>query len=85
MAHFAKVDANNVVEQVVVVGNEFLLDENGVEQEQLGINFCHSLFGTDTNWRQTSYNGNFRGRYAGIGYVYDATLDEFLEPPSING
>jgi hypothetical protein len=79
MAHFAKLDENNVVMQVIVVNNNELMD-NGVESEQKGIDFCKSLFGQDTRWVQTSYNGNFRGTYAGVGYTYDAQKDEFVGP-----
>lgn len=75
MAHFAKIDDNNVVEQVIVVNNEVLLDSEGVEQEAIGAAFCEELFGG--KWIQTSYNGNFRGRYAGVGMVYDPVADEF--------
>lgn len=79
MAHFAKLNENNVVTQVIVVSNNELMD-NGVESEQKGIDFCKSLFGQDTRWVQTSYNGNFRGTYAGVGYTYDAQKDEFVGP-----
>jgi hypothetical protein len=79
MAHFAQLDDNNVVTQVIVVANaELLLD--GVESEVKGISFCKSLFGEDTKWVQTSYNGNFRKNYAGIGYTYDASNDYFYAP-----
>jgi hypothetical protein len=77
MAHFAQLDNNNVVTQVIVVSNEELLD-NGIESETKGIIFCQSLFGVNTKWVQTSYNRNFRKNYAGIGYIYDEELDEFL-------
>ena len=70
MAHFAKLDANNVVEQVIVVSNEDTADSSGVETESIGVAFCQKLLGASTNWKQTSYNGNFRGNYAGIGYTY---------------
>ena len=79
MAHFAQLDDNNVVTQVIVVANEELLFE-GVENETQGAIFCRSLFGNDTKWVQTSYNGNFRKHYAGIGYTYDADKDAFLAP-----
>lgn len=78
MAHFAKINDNNVVEQVIVVNNEVLLDSEGVEQEALGAAFCEELFGG--KWIQTSYNGNFRGRYAGVGMIYDPVADEFIAP-----
>lgn len=79
MAHFARVE-NNIVREVIVVNNEVIKDANGVEQESIGIAFCKSLYGQDTEWLQTSYNGNFRGRYAGSGMIYDAQKDEFLFP-----
>lgn len=75
MAHFAELDENNIVKQVIVVHNNELLD-NGVESETKGIAFCQSLFGG--NWIQTSYNGNIRKNYAGIGYTYDAVRDAFI-------
>ena len=80
MAHFAQLDDNNVVTQVIVVDNSELEDGNGVEQEAIGITFCTNLFGADTRWKQTSYNGNFRGQYAGIGYKYDPVNDVFVTP-----
>ena len=70
MAHFAKLDANNVVEQVIVVSNDDTSDSNGVETESIGVAFCQKLLGASTTWKQTSYNSNFRGNYAGIGYTY---------------
>ena len=79
MAHFAKIN-NNIVEQVIVVNNEVIHDENGVEQESIGIDFCKSLYGADTEWVQTSYNNSFRGRYANTGDKYDPIKDEFVSP-----
>ena len=70
MAHFAKLDANNVVEQVIVVSNDDIKDNSGTEVESFGVAFCQQLLGADTNWKQTSYNGNMRGNYAGIGFTY---------------
>ena len=70
MAHFAKLDANNVVEQVIVVSNDDTADSSGVETESIGVAFCQKLMGASTNWKQTSYNSSFRGNYAGIGYTY---------------
>lgn len=80
MAHFAKLNSNNIVEEVIVVNNETLENKEFPESEPIGIAFCKSLFGEDTEWLQTSYNGNFRGRYAGTGLVYDQSKDEFIEP-----
>ena len=70
MAHFAKIDSNNVVTQVIVVSNDDTSDSNGVEVESIGVAFCQKLLGAETNWKQTSYNNNIRGNYAGIGYTY---------------
>lgn len=80
MAHFAKIDENNVVLEVIVVHNNELIDETGNENESKGVAFCKSLFGWNTNWVQTSYNGNIRKNYAGIGYTYDAGRDAFIAP-----
>lgn len=81
MAHFAQLDENNVVIQVIVVHNNELMD-NGQESETKGIAFCQSLFGG--NWKQTSYNGNMRKNYAGVGYNYDAQRDAFIPPKPFN-
>lgn len=80
MAHFAKLDENNIVLQVIVVGNSTINDLPFPESEPVGVAFCQSLFGHDTNWQQTSYNANFRKNYAGIGFTYDAALDAFIPP-----
>jgi hypothetical protein len=80
MAHFAKVNSNGIVQEVIVINNEVIKDKNGIEQESIGITFCQSLYGEDTQWVQTSYNNNFRGRYAGIGFMYDKEADEFIAP-----
>ena len=80
MAHFAELDPNNVVLRVIVVGNDDCKDSDGNESEAVGVAFCQSLFGSDTNWVQTSYNNNIRYRYAGIGFTYDQTNDVFLFP-----
>jgi hypothetical protein len=82
MAHFAKLDANNVVTQVIVVGNKDTSDAAGVEKEYIGAAFCERLFGG--TWKQTSYNGNMRKNYAGIGYTYDAGRDAFIPPKPFN-
>ncbi len=80
MAHFAKLDANNIVLEINVVDNENLLDSKGIEQEEVGVAFLVQWSGGYTNWKQTSYNGNIRKNYAGIGYVYDAIRDAFIPP-----
>ena len=78
MAHFAKLDENNVVTQVVVVANKDTSDASGVEKEYIGAAFCERLLGG--TWKQTSYNGNFRKNYAGIGYTFRADIDAFVPP-----
>lgn len=79
MAHFAKLDENNIVTQVIVVDNKDITDPfTGQEDEILGIAFCKKLLGG--NWVQTSYNSNMRVRYAGIGYSYNRALDAFVPP-----
>lgn len=78
MAHFAKLDENNVITQVVVVANKDTADANGVEKEYIGAAFCERLFGG--TWKQTSYNGNKRKNYAGIGFSYNADIDAFVPP-----
>lgn len=78
MAHFAEIDNNDVVLRVVVVSNADTSTPDGTEVESIGIAFCQRLFGG--NWVQTSYNGNFRKRYAGIGYTYNRQYDAFIPP-----
>ena len=78
MAHFAELDENNLVKQVIVVHNNELLDENGNETEAKGIEFCQNLLGG--TWVQTSYNGTFRKKYAGTGDTYNPVLDAFISP-----
>jgi len=77
MAHFARIE-NSIVTHVTVINNEVLKDENGVEQESIGAKFCADTFGGE--WIQTSYNPNFRGKYAGVGDIYDAENDIFKGP-----
>ena len=83
MAHFAQLNENNEVVNVVVVKNEIILDVNNIEQENIGIQFLKELFGNNTNWVQTSYNGNFRGIMAGVGHIYDPVLDIFKLPDPV--
>jgi hypothetical protein len=78
MAHYAQIDANNVVTQVVVIDNKDTADASGVEKEHIGAAFCERLFGG--TWKQTSYNGNIRKNYAGIGYTYRSDIDAFVAP-----
>ena len=79
MAHFCQLDENNIVTKVIVVDNKEIADPfTGQEDEILGIAFCKKLLGG--KWVQTSYNGNIRKRYAGIGYSYNVSLDAFVAP-----
>ena len=78
MAHYAQIDDNNIVTQVIVIDNKDTADANGVEKEYIGAAFCERLFGG--TWKQTSYNGNIRKNYAGIGYTYNADIDAFVPP-----
>ena len=79
MAHFAEIDENNIVTKVIVVNNEVILDAGEIESEEIGIDFCESLYG-HRNWAQTSYNNNFKKQFAGIGFTYDSDKDVFIEP-----
>jgi hypothetical protein len=76
MAHFAEIDENNIVLRVLVVDNS---------QEHRGQEFLANDLGLGGKWIQTSYNNNFRGRYAGIGFTYNEEDDIFedLRPPDI--
>ena len=80
MAHFARLDDNNVVRQVIVISDDNCPDP-APDNEQQGQAFIADVLGLAGEWKQTSYNGNFRGRYAGIGYTYDPDADEFVPPP----
>jgi hypothetical protein len=80
MAHFAKLDENNVVLKVIVVTNGAVDNLPFSESEPVGIAFCQSLYGADTVWKQTSYNASFRKHYAGIGMIYNADIDAFIVP-----
>ena len=79
MAHFAKIGLNNKVIEVQAIHNDVLLDSNGAEQESIGLDFLTKLTGWAV-WKQTSYNGNIRKNYAGVGYTYDEVRDAFYEP-----
>ena len=87
MAHFAQLDNNNLVTNVIVINNDDIKDINSAEVESIGVALCQKLFGASTNWKQTSYNNKIRGNYAGIGYTYMtgvrtlgvASTDVFIE------
>ena len=78
MAHFAEINDNNIVTQVIVVHDNELLD-NEQESETKGIDFCEYLFG-HRNWVQTSYNGSIRYNFAGVSYTWDPENDAFYAP-----
>ena len=90
MASFAKIGADNVVKQVVAVNNEVITDNDGNEQEQLGVDFLNNLYGAADVWKQTSYNTHggvhrlggtpFRKNHAGVGMTYDEGRDAFITP-----
>lgn len=80
MAHFAEINNENQVLRVIVVGDNDCKDQNGQESEEIGIQFCKSLLGEETNWKQTSYNKNIRKNYAAVGYFYDEAKDAFIPP-----
>ena len=81
MAHAAKIDSNGIVREVLVVDNEKLFDGGKftTKGEKSLNTYMHSL-GLDGDWKLTSYNSKFRGRYAGQGFTYDPDLDEFIAP-----
>lgn len=89
MAHFAEIDANNVVLRVVVVSDADS-SVDGVEDEATGIAFCKSLWGADTNWKKCSYNTMlgvhnmggtpFRANFPSAGFLYDEARDVFIHP-----
>ena len=80
MAHFAKLNDQEIVIDVNVVNNETINNLPFPESEPVGVAFLTDWSGGYSNWKQTSYNANFRKNYAGIGYTYDATLDAFIAP-----
>ena len=84
MAYFAKLGTGNIVENVISINNAVIIDVDGVEQEQLGVDFINKLFNTRDAWKQTSYNNNIRKNFAGIGFQYDQTRDAFIPPKPFN-
>jgi hypothetical protein len=84
MAYFAKLGTGNIVETVISINNSVITDSNGIEQEQLGVDFINKLYNTRDVWKQTSYNNNIRKNYAGIGYQYDQQRDAFIAPKPFN-
>jgi hypothetical protein len=94
MAYFAKLNNNNIVENVISINNAVITDANGVEQEQLGVDFINQLYNTNDVWKQTSYNTYgglhssggtpFRKNYAAKDYTYDQQRDAFIPPKPFN-
>jgi hypothetical protein len=80
MGHFAKLDDQNVVTDVIVVNNETLNNLPFPSSELVGLEFLKGLYGDGITWKQTSYNGSFRKNFAGIGYFYDVNIDAFIAP-----
>lgn len=78
MAHFARLNSQNIVEEVLVVSNEDVNNLSFPESEPVGSAFLNNLFNSDYVWKQTSYNNNFRVRYAGIGFSYSPEYDAFI-------
>ena len=78
MAHFAELNSANEVLRVTVVENKDTADVNGVEKEYIGQAHLEKVLGG--TWKQTSYNKNFRGNYAGKGYTYFVDQDLFMPP-----
>ena len=80
MAHFARIDDNGVVQEVIVIDNSVAPDPAPENSESSGRTFIRDILGLPGTWVQTSYNHSFRGSYAGIGYIYRADDDEFTTP-----
>lgn len=80
MAHFAKLNDQEIVFDVIVINNETVGNLPFPESEPVGVAFLTEWSGGYTNWKQTSYSASFRKNYAGIGYTYDAVLDAFIAP-----
>jgi hypothetical protein len=84
MAHFAKLDNNNNVLNVIVVNNDVVNNLPFPDSETIGIEFLINWSNGYTNWKQTSYNANFRKNFANIGYIYDANKDAFIPKKPFN-
>ena len=80
MAHFAELGPQNQVLRVIAIRDSDMLDSNGIESEEIGIAYCNEIVDV-SEWKQTSYNGNFRRLYAAIGSVYRDSYDAFMPPP----
>lgn len=80
MADFAQLDEKNTVINVVVVSDDTVYNLPFPQSEPIGISFLKTVCGEDTNWAQTSFDGSFRYRYAGIGYFFDQSVQAFVAP-----
>lgn len=80
MAHFAKLNDSNIVQQVIVISNDVVPDP-APANEQAGVDFIVDVLKLGGTWKQTSYSGSFRSKYAAIGDLYDPALDIFTSPP----
>lgn len=80
MAHFAQLDINNNVINVIVISNDDINNEEFPKSEEIGINYLRTLYSPMSIWRQTSYSGSFRKRFAGIGFTYSPKYDAFIPP-----
>ena len=82
MAHFAQLDDTNTVTQVIVISNDVCGEPtlDFPDTCAAGRAFIANTLRLGGVWKQTSYNGNFRGKYAGIGDIYDAVNDVFVAP-----
>ena len=78
MQYFAQLDNTNTVIFVYFIDDEHCLDDSGQISEEVGIQYCKSFYGQDTVWKHTSYDGKFRGGFAGVGYTYSEEYDAFL-------
>jgi hypothetical protein len=78
--HYAELNEGNEVIYVAYMDNEIITDENGNEVEELGIQHLLTHHGDHRKWVRTSYRGNFRNKYAGIGDTYREDLDVFIAP-----
>lgn len=86
MAHYARVNSENIVTYVTPIPDEMITDKNGVEHEELAFEHLYSTIPNSVGdrWIQTSYNNNFRKRYAGLGYIWNEELDAFIPPKPFN-
>jgi hypothetical protein len=82
MAHYARINAENIVTYVTPISNEIITDENGVEHEEWALDYLYSTipYSVGDRWIQISYDNNFRFLYADIGYIWNEKLNAFISP-----